>query len=87
MCWIEALQPLREQPDHAEARCPGLSACSTKALLPLKEQVGADVLGALTFGKSDEAPQHSLRRPQVPAKAAADPEVAIERKPSMSSLV
>src|ERR1700730_823181 len=78
MCRIEAVQPLREQPDHAEARGPGLVARLAKAGLPLQEKVGIDVLGTLGLGEGREAPQPPRRCPEVVAQAPADGQVAID---------
>src|SRR5260370_14518248 len=78
MCRIQAVQPLRERPAHAEARGPGLAARLPKAGLPLQENVGIDVLGALGLGEGHEAPQQPRRCPEVVAQAPADGQVAIE---------
>jgi len=78
VCRIEAVQPLREQPNHAEARCPGLSACLAKAGLPLQEKVGIDVLGILGLGEGHEAPQQPRRCREVIAQAPADGQIPIE---------
>jgi hypothetical protein len=67
-----------EQPDHAEARGPGLVARLAKAGLPLQEKVGIDVLGTLGLGEGREAPQQPRRCPEVVAQAPADGQVAIE---------
>ena len=76
--WVEAVQPLGEQPHDAEARRPGLASCPSVCLLPAQEQVGADVLGSLALGIPDEAAQDACRGAKVEPEAAPDGKVAVK---------
>jgi len=75
---VEAMQPLGEQADSAESRCPGLEVRAPIRLLPAQKQVDADMIGALALGEVDEAPQDPGRGAEVVTKAAPDCQVAVE---------
>ena len=78
MVRLDPVQPLRKDPDYAQASRPSRPFRVAEGGLPSQEKIGSDVVSMLLVGKSDKSPQDPLSRAKVITEAATNCEVAVK---------
>lgn len=78
MSGIETVQPLRELSHYAKPLCPGLETRMAGGCPSLQEQGGANVIGAIAFGKGVEGTQYRFVRAKMVTQTSPDRQIPVE---------